>query len=114
MAPPREDDPAAVRAVIDSQIKYLGQQITRIDDDHAGIKAQLVELAGIVRSLDAHVRSTIDEPTRLERHWEYGEGVFRTRWLDGASRWVGRGILTFVFSVLLGAVMTWAALRSGK
>ena len=35
------DDPAAVRAAIERQIAYLGDQVHRIDGDHAEIQGKL-------------------------------------------------------------------------
>lgn len=105
------EDPNSVRAVIERQIEYLGQQIHRIDDDHAGIRAQLEGMTRTLNDLDKHLRTLIEDPARLEKHWKFGQGVFRVEWLDATARAVGNRVLTFLFAAILAGLVAWAALR---
>ena len=103
------DDPNVVRAVIERQIEYLGEQVSRIDGDHGEIIRRLDELKTTLRAL-------LDDPPQLQRHWEFGQAVFLAKWSDAAARAVGNRVLTFVFAAILAGVLTWAVLtgRSGK
>ena len=108
------DDPIAVRAAVEQQIRYLGDQIHRIDTDHANFQARLDEVHAMLRNLDAHLRSLTDDPPKLERHWQFGQGVILAQWSDTAAKAVGNRVLTFVFGAILAALIAWAVLRSGK
>ncbi len=110
------DSPDAVRAVIEKQIKYLGDQVHRIDGDHASIIMILGEIRTALQGMDESLRELVDTPARLERHWEFGQGVILAKWSDAAARAVGNRVLTFVFAAILAGVLTWAVLtgRSGK
>lgn len=103
------ESPDAVRARIEQQISYLGDQIRRVDGDHGEIIRRLDELKTTLRAL-------LDDPPQLQRHWEFGQAVFLAKWSDAAARAVGNRVLTFVFAAILAGVLTWAVLtgRSGK
>lgn len=115
------DDPNVVRAVIERQIEYLGEQVSRIDGEHDEIRRTLEdvrrELLGAsvtLRELDARIRALLDDPPKLEQHWKFGQGVFLAQWTDAAARAVGHRVLTIVFAAILAGLLTWATLRGGK
>lgn len=107
------EDPVSVRAAIEQQIRYLGDEIHRIDGEHAQIRARLDEVHSVVRSLDTHIRSLMDDPPKLERHWQFGQGVILTQWSDTAAKAVGNRVLTFVFGAILAALIAWAVIKGG-
>lgn len=114
------NDPAAVRAAIERQIAYLGDQVHRIDGDHAEIQGKLEEVGRgltevnvLLRDLDTHIRTLLDDPPRLERHWKFGQGVFLAQWTDAAARAVGNRVLTFLFAAIVAGLFAWAVLRGG-
>ncbi len=114
------ESPDAVRAVIEQQIRYLGDQVHRIDGDHASIRESIDDVSrglddvhATLRGLDAHLRAMLEDPPRLERHWAYGQGIFLAKWTDAAARAVGNRVLTFIFAAVLAGLLTWAVLRGG-
>lgn len=114
------EDPANVRAAIERQIAYLGDQVHRIDGDHAAIQTKLDEVGRgltevniLLHGLDAHIRALLDDPPRLERHWQFGQGVFLAQWTDAAARAVGNRVLTFLFAAIVAGLFAWAVLRGG-
>ena len=108
------DSPDAVRAVIEKQIKYLGDQVHRIDGDHASIIMVLGEIRTELQGMGESLRELVDTPARLERHWEFGQGVILAKWSDAAARAVGNRVMTFIFAAVLAGLITWAALRGGN
>ena len=108
------DSPDAVRAVLEKQIKYLGDQVHRIDGDHASIIMVLGEIRTELQGMGESLRELVDTPARLERHWEFGQGVILAKWSDAAARAVGNRVMTFVFAAILAGALTWAVLRGGS
>lgn len=114
------DDPNVVRAVIERQIEYLGEQVSRIDGEHDEIRDKLEEVrreltdaSETLSALDLRIRTLLDDPPRLEQHWKFGQGVFLAQWSDAAARAVGHRVLTFIFAAILAGLVAWAALRGG-
>lgn len=115
------ESPDAVRAVIEQQIRYLGDQVHRIDGDHAAIHESiedigrgLAELRTTLSGLDTLLRGALDDPPKLERHWTYGQGIFLAKWTDAAARAVGNRVLTLFFAAVIAGMLTWLALWGGK
>ena len=116
------DDPNVVRAVIERQIEYLGEQVSRIDGEHEEIqdtlddmRRALTDVGVTLSALDLRIRTLLDDPPRLEQHWKFGQGVFLAQWTDAAARAVGNRVLTFIFAAILAGLVAWAALMgSGK
>ena len=118
------DDPNVVRAVIERQIEYLGEQVSRIDGEHEEIRDKLEEVrreltdaSETLSALDLRIRTLLDDPPRLEQHWKFGQGVFLAQWSDAAARAVGHRVLTILFAAILSilaGLWTWVALRGGK
>ena len=87
------DDPNVVRAVIERQIEYLGEQVSRIDGEHEEIqdtlddmRRALTDVGVTLSALDLRIRTLLDDPPRLEQHWKFGQGVFLAQWSDAAAR----------------------------
>jgi len=108
------ESPDAVRAVLEQQIKYLGDQVHRIDGEHGAIIRSIDEIRVTLRTMDDNLRAMVDDPPRFERHWEFGQAVFLAKWSDAAARAVGHRVLTVLFAAIVAAMLTWAALKGGR